>query len=183
MARERIARTGVAPGGKLIWTARERALLAVIFPDYRRAIIALRRRSYSAVKYQARAMGLTDIRHVWTAAEVARLRRVFRTASTEALAAAFPGIPVRKIYKKANHVGLYRERQPFKRTGFMALDQIRDRAFELNLSMVDLDAMAGTRTYFQKAGWTGRTKLNYRAIGRAAEALDGLVAVRWMEAG
>lgn len=178
MARERIAKTGMSPSGAPIWTAREMALLAVIFPDYKRAVAVLERRSYSAVKHRARSMGLTDCRHIWTGAEVARLRKLYPTADRQTLAASFPGVPFSKIEAKAKHVGLHRLRRPLKQTGIPAIDQIRARAVELNVSMVDLDAMAKTKTYFQKAGWI-RGVVNYRAIGRAATALDGLVAVRW----
>lgn len=180
MARERIAKTGMSPSGAPIWTAREMALLAVIFPDYKRAVAVLERRSYSAVKHRARSMGLTDCRHIWTGAEVARLRRLFPTADKETLAAAFPGIPLHKVYAKAGHIGVYRKRRPFKQTGIPSIDQIRGRAFQLNVSMVELDAMAKTRCYFQKGNWhTGN--ISYRAIGRATKALDGLLAVRWKD--
>ena len=181
MARERIAKTGMAPGGHPVWTDREMALLAVIFPDYQRAVAVLERRTYAAVKNRARSMGLTDCRHIWTGAAVARLRKLYHTVDRETLMAAFPSVPYHKIKYKAKHIGICIRRRPFKHTGFPALDQIRTRAFDLNVSMVELDAMAKTKTYFQRCGWIGRPKPNYRAIGRAAEALDGLVAVRWSE--
>lgn len=180
LARERIAKTGMSPCGAPLWTDREMALLAVIFPDYKRAVAALERRTYSAVKNRARSMGLTNTSHIWTSAAVARLRRLYRTSDNQTLAAAFPGVPMDKIRYKARHIGLSRPRRPFKQTGIPAIDQIRTRAFDLNVSMVDLDAMAKTKTYFQKANWLNGN-INYRAIGRAAKALDGLLAVRWQE--
>ncbi|GLI23574.1 hypothetical protein XFLAVUS301_32480 [Xanthobacter flavus] len=180
MARERIAKTGMAPGGHPVWTDREMALLAVIFPDYKRAVAVLQRRTYSAVKCRARSMGLTDCRHSWTGAEVSRIRRLFPTADKKTLTAAFPGIPLHKVYAKAGHIGVHRKRRQFKPTGIPSIDQIRGRAFQLNVSMVDLDAMAKTNCYFQKGNWhTGNIK--YKAIGRATEALDGLLAVRWKD--
>lgn len=180
MARERIAKTGMAPGGAPLWTDREMALLAVIFPDYKRAVAVLERRTYAAVKGRARSMGLTDCSHIWTSAAVARLRRLYPTADRATLAAAFPGVPFEKISYKARHIGLHRHRQPLKQTGVPSIDQIRDRAFKLNMSMVDLDAIAKTKKYFQKGGWHSG-HINHRAIARAAYALDGLIAVRWKD--
>lgn len=180
MARERIAKTGMAPGGRPVWTARELALLAVMFPDYKRAVAVLERRSFSAVKQQAQAMGLTSNRHRWTGAEISRLRKLFPTADNETLQSAFPGIDLGKIKAMARYVGIRRQRRPFKVTGIQPIDQIRDRAFKLNISMVELDAMARTKYYFQKAEWHAGI-INYRAIGRATKALNGLLAVRWKE--
>ncbi|MBP2149964.1 hypothetical protein [Xanthobacter flavus] len=181
MARERIAKTGMAPGGRPVWTAREMALLAVIYPDYTRALKVLERRTLAACRFQARAMGLVTRLHMWTGSEEARLRRLYPVLSGEALLAAFPGLTLQKIGVKAGGMGLKKKRKPYNNSGFPAIDQIRNRAFELNISMSDLDSMAGTKTYFRRGGWIGRPKPNYRAIGRAAEALDGLVAVRWSE--
>lgn len=153
MARERIAKTGMAPGGRPVWTDRETALLAVIFPDYERAVAVLGRRTYAAVKQRARSMGLTKRHHIWTGAAVARLRRLYPSADHATLATSFPGVPIEKIRSKAQEIGVYRNRRQLIKTGIPEIDQIRGRAFELNISMVDLDAMAKTKKYFQKAGW------------------------------
>jgi hypothetical protein len=44
--------------------------------------------------------------------------------------------------------------------------------------MVDLDAMAGTKKYFQKAVWING-HLNRKAMLRAVEALGGEISVQW----
>lgn len=180
MARERIAKTGMAPGGRPVWTARELALLAVMFPDYKRAVAVLERRTYAAVKNQARSMGLTDPSHIWTGAAVARLRKLHRAGDRAALLAAFPEVPKQKIKYKIRHLGLISGRSPFKITGIPPIDLIRQRAFDLNISMVELDAMASTKKYFQKAGWL-MGNINHKAIARAAHALDGLISVQWKD--
>jgi hypothetical protein len=78
----------------------------------------------------------------------------------------------------ANHVGIRRARRELVSTGHPLIDQIRDRASDLNLSMVDLDAMAVTKKYFQRAGWVNGN-LNRKAMLRAVEALGGEVSVQW----
>lgn len=182
MARERIAKTGIAPGGHPIWTDREMALLAVIYPDYQRAIAVLGRRSYWALRHRAQIMGLTsNHHHRWTGAEISRLRKLYPTADNIAFLNAFPGLSLSQIQRRATHPHIYRKRRPFKKTGIKIIDQIRNRAFELNVSMIDLDAMAKTKAYFHRSGWR-KGYINHQAIAKAAHALDGLMAVQWREA-
>ncbi|YBV98580.1 hypothetical protein M1D80_14225 [Phyllobacteriaceae bacterium JZ32] len=59
-------------------------------------------------------------------------------------------------------------------------DAIRARCFELRYSMVDLDAIAKTKSYFQKANWHA-TGLNYKAVCKAIDALDEELTVRWRD--
>jgi len=116
MARERIAKTGIAPGGHPIWTDREMALLAVIYPDYQRAIAVLGRRSYWALRHRAQIMGLTsNHHHRWTGAEISRLRKLYPTADNIALLNAFPGLSLSQIQRRATHSHIYRKRRPFKK--------------------------------------------------------------------
>jgi hypothetical protein len=91
---------------------------------------------------------------------------------------AFPGMSWRQIAAKARHIGVRRMRRKLNATGHPLIDMIRDRAFDLRLSMVDLDAMAGTKRYFQKSSWcNGRP--NRKALLQAVEALGGEVSIRW----
>jgi hypothetical protein len=46
--------------------------------------------------------------------------------------------------------------------------------------LTDLDALAKSKKYFQKAGWSSGN-INHRAIGRAIEALDGMISPKWNE--
>ncbi|ODT80955.1 MAG: hypothetical protein ABS76_14300 [Pelagibacterium sp. SCN 64-44] len=78
----------------------------------------------------------------------------------------------------ARYFGMSRPRKPFATTGYLVIDQIRDRCFELCLSMVDLDAMAGTRSYFAKAEWHSGN-VSPKAVARAIKALDGELSARW----
>jgi hypothetical protein len=44
--------------------------------------------------------------------------------------------------------------------------------------MVDLDAIAGTKRYFQKAGWH-TSQPNHGALLKAIEVLEGAVSINW----
>ncbi|MGR6783181.1 hypothetical protein ACU6QH_00645, partial [Aeromonas veronii] len=73
-----------------------------------------------------------------------------------------------------------RKPKPYKPTGFAPLDQVRDKCFELKLTMPDLDAMCRTKNYFSKNGWRGWKKvISYRKLGRAIRVLDGEVQIDW----
>ena len=177
-ARERMARTGRTPKGHWLWTKEEDDIVRELYPDYKALRRKLRRRTYNAIKERARTLEVAHRRHVWLASEVSRLRRLYPRSDRLDILAAFPGLRWRQIAGKAGHIRVHRYRRRLSRTGHPLIDHIRDRAFELNMSMVDLDAMARTKKYFQKAGWANGN-LNRRALVRAVEALGGEVSVRW----
>lgn len=177
-ARERMIRKGRTPKGHWLWTAGEDAIVRALYPDYVALRKALRRRTYHSLRNRAGTLGIAKKRHIWTTTEVSRLRRLYPKADRRDLFAAFPGLSWGQISGKGGHIGLRRARPKLKATGHPLIDTIRDRAFDLRLSMVDLDAMAGTKRYFQKASWcTGRP--NRKALLRAVEALGGQVSVQW----
>ncbi len=179
-ARARIRRAGVTAKGHPLWTKEEDAKVLRLYPDYKALRRTLRRRTYHALRARAGKLGITKKRHTWTAAEASRIRRLYPRASKAELYAAFPGLRWHQIVGKAKHIKVRRQRKPLSRTGFPIIDTVRDRATVLNYSMVDLDALARTRNYFQKAGWhSGR--VNRRAVYKAIEALDGEVTIRWKE--
>lgn len=177
-ARERMARTGRTPKGHWLWTEQEDDIVRALYPDYKALRKALRRRSYYALRGRVRTLGIVNRRHIWLATEVSRLRRLYPKADRLDILAAFPGLRWGQIAAKAGHVRVHRHRKRLVRTGHPLIDHIRERAFELNMSMVDLDAMARTKKYFQKAGWANGN-LNRKALVRAVEALGGEVLVRW----
>lgn len=178
-AREKMRRTGVSLSGEKLWTRPEDELLTALYPDYQKAVAELGR-SYFACRSRARYLGLTPVRFRWTAEMRSRLRKIYSTGSRQAIQAEFPTLDFDMVCAKARYFGFRRQRRSFKRTGQLVLDQIRRRCFDLNLSMGDLDAMAGTGHYFLKAAWlTGG--VNGKAIAKAVQALDGELSVRWRD--
>lgn len=177
-ARERIIRMGRTPNGHPLWTEREDGVVRALYPDYKSLRRALRRRTYRALCGRTRTLGIAKKHHVWLGTEVSRLRRLYPKADRSDILLAFPELSWSQIAAKARHIGLRRARRRLNSTGHPLIDTIRDRAFDLCLSMVDLDMMAGTRRYFQKAAWRNGN-LNRKALLRAVEALGGEVSVRW----
>jgi hypothetical protein len=176
--RARIRKAGVTAKGYPLWTPAEDEKVRRLYPDYRALRRALRRRTYHAIRGRVLTLGITNKRHIWTGAEVVRLRKLYFTAARAELHAAFPGLTLRQIVGKARHVKLSRQRRRPSPTGFPILDDIRERAFKLNYSMVDLDAIARTGRYFQTGNWSSNG-VNKLAACKAIEALDGEIRASW----
>lgn len=180
LARIRFQRAGVTMRGDALWTDEERSVLAIFKGNYDAMCKRLPHRSRVAIYAQCGKMGLRKAIHFWSAAEVSKLRKIYGAASASEISAAFPHSTWINIRQVAQYHGLRRRGKiPYKLTGFPALDEVRRRCFEIGWTMVDLDQAARTKTYFRKASWTGKKRLNYRALGRAIEALDGVVQAQW----
>lgn len=177
--RQRMRFLGVTPKGHALWTEREDDIVRRFYPDYELLLRKLRRRSYYALRHRARVLGIVKRRHCWTGAEVSRLRRFYPTLDRAGLLQLFPGLSWSQIIGRAHGIKLRKARCRLTKTGFPIIDEIRERAFQLNLSMVDVDAMANTRHYFQRAGWCNRRTVNERHVVRAINALDGRIAIAW----
>jgi len=141
---------GRTPRGHWLWTKNEDALVRELYPDYDALQKALRRRTYNALRARARTLDVVKRRHTWLGAEISRLRRMYPKAARQELMVFFPDVSWEAIKAMAHRVGVRRERRKLVSTGHPLIDRIRDRAFDLNISMVDLDAMAGTKKYFRK---------------------------------
>lgn len=164
----------------LEWTEAEDNVVRLLFPDYKALEQVLRHRTYDAIKCRAAGLGIVPRKHVWTNLEVSRLRKLYSTASNAELLEAFPGVSIERIKGKAGHIGLRRKPKGFKPTGHPLLDQLRSRCFELNLSMIDLDAMAGTNKFFQKQLWHSGA-LSYARVAAGVHAIGGTLKVEWGE--
>ena len=172
---------GTAPNGAKLWTDAEITILVKYQGCYEKMYEKLPRRSHRAIRSKYCSLGLPRSgrpRHLWTAFEISRLRKLYPAASPEEICSAFPHSTWRAICQAALYHNLRRRKRPYKVTGIPALDEVRRRCFEIGWSMADLDKMARTRNYFSKAGWM-RRKVNHRALGRAIEALDGVVLAQW----
>lgn len=167
-------RTGMTPWGDMLWTKQEEATVKALHPDYKAIKKKLRRRTMIAIKARAGVLGLRKKIHIWKASDISKLRRLYTGGvSRKDILSAFPGLAWMQIDNAAQYHRILRPRNRFKPTGHKALDIIRAYAFAHNLSMGDLDDMARTRDYFQKAKWKVHDKVSDKALGRAARALGG----------
>ena len=177
--RRRIQWAGRTPRGHPLWTMDEDQVVKCLYPDYIKIRRTLRRRTYYALRNRARHLDVVKRRHVWKTHEIAQVRRLYLVASTKELTAAFPGMTWHQIAGKARHIGLRGRKPKLKPTGHALIDAVRARAMARGWSMVDLDAIAGTRRYFQKAGWHTSRHPNHSALLKAVEVLEGAISVSW----
>ena len=136
-----------------------------------------------ALKARAHNLGITKRIHHWTEAEISRLRKLFATSTIRQLMIAFPGLRKRQIKDKASSLRLRKKRRPYPPAGIPVIDQIKARAFALNLTMLDVDEMVHTRSYFQHSGKRGRRprQVNGHAVCLAIAAFDGDVRAIWRD--
>ena len=180
-SRRRMRKHGHNMKGDRLWTRDEEAVLIAHKGDYDVMRKLLPHRTQAAIASRCQILGLRRKIHVWTAAELAKLRRLYPSATVKEIEEAFPHSSWANISQVARYHGFRRcLRTDYKSTGYPAIDEVRRRCLEIRWTMKDLDKAAKTGRYFQRAGWIGK-KINHRALGRAIEALDGVIECRWKE--
>jgi len=162
-----------------LWTPAEDALVRKIYPDYPRLGELLPQRTDFAIRSRAATLGVRKKRRQWTTPEMKSLRKMYEGGATKhEILAAFPHSNWTNIKGIVNWYGFHRKDRRFKLTGIPVIDMIRERAEAMNLSMIDVDAMAKTKCYFQRSGWQ-TSSLNGKYILRAIIALAGSPSVIW----
>ena len=175
-ARAHIARTGRTFGGDLAWRPEEDAIVRDRYPDYDRTVQALPHRSRRAVAHRAMRLGVAKKLHVWTAAEVVRLRgAISRNATNRELLALFPGLRLRQILAAAYRTRVRRRPRPPILVGVPILDAIRQKAYTTGLTLRELDYLARTGRYFQHAP----RRIVWKHVGRALELFEAALEIAW----
>lgn len=170
-----MVKTGCTIAGDRLWSDVEIAILRQRYPDLAALVRALPGRSVGAIAKKAQQIGLARSRRIWSADEAPRLRKAYPAgAPIDDLLSMFPGKTKRQIWNKACHLGIRRPRKRPKRTGLPLVDTVRERAFDLKLTMTDLDTYAGARRYF-----VCPRSSNWRFLQKAIRELRGHVVVRW----
>ena len=163
----------------LEWTSEEDDQVRALFPNYDAMKQALPHRTDAAVRCRAGVLSLKKKHHSWTGAELVRLKKLYEGgASQKEILRAFPFATSTMIQGGNQYNGFHRKNVRYKPTGFPIIDAIRERALKMNISMVELDAMAHSKKYFRVAAWqTGGVHGKY--ILRAIAALGGHLSVNW----
>lgn len=165
-------------GGHSLWTDAEREIIRSLAPDYDSIAKLLPNRSRKSIRHQASRLGFARRMHLWTGAELAKLRKLYPTARKEVICAEFPHSPWGNIAQVANYHGFRRARKPYKPTGNESIDGLLVKCMEANLRYLDLDKICRSKSYFQRANWRYQ-KPNYNRIVKAIEYLEGKISVHW----
>ncbi|MBP7704450.1 MAG: hypothetical protein KA105_04065 [Caulobacter sp.] len=134
-------------------------------------------RTEKAIELKAARLGLTRTGKVWLDGQWDYAKPLYRRGE-DVRAMIAPAVlkAPRQVWAKASKAGVRRPRKPPKPTSWPLLNQVRERAHILKLSMADLDALAETGSYF-----SAPRRLNLRAISRALKVLGGRFDVEWRD--
>lgn len=173
--RGRMARTGLTNAGQPLWTEGELADLRARWPDIATLLVRLPRRTETAIRQKAQRSGLTASRRVWIEPEVGRMRKPY--IDGEPVVEILPLLVEktrRQVYSKASQRRYRRPRRRPVLLGHPLKDSIRQRAFDMNISLAELDREC------RAGGCFGRKKaLQWQAVSRALKMLAGTAVVRW----
>lgn len=176
--RQRIAISGQTVNGFPLWTETEHVVCRQLHPDVEAIRRRLPHRTLVAIQERCRKLGLCRRRNPWTGTEVAKLRRLYPTATKEELVAAFPRHSYVAIKLAANKRSIYKVKKPYVPTGNPLLDEVRSRCYELRITMPDLDEISGTKKFFTKSRWW-KHRSPFSPTMRAVAALAGNLRVEW----
>lgn len=180
LAKERMRRSGITPRGRKLWSDKDDEILKTLYPSYAAMRTQLPERTLRALQARCEVLGITKKLHWWQASEVAKLRRLYPSASQTKLREEFPGLTSKAIERAAARNGIHRAKRRYKRTGSLPMDQILTRIEEIGWTLVDLDAESKTGRYFRSGCWRG-CRPNFSKLAKAVRALDGELIVSWRE--
>jgi hypothetical protein len=132
-------------------------------------------RTTAPIQHKAQRLGLVRPLRIWSEGEFAAMKPLYvRGAPMAQILERLDDKTKQQVWSKAASRKLRRPRQAPCLTGFPVIDTIRRRAFDLNLSMADLDALVGRRRYFQRP-----RRLDWAAVQRILPHLGGCADVVW----
>lgn len=170
-------RTGTTPAGRWLWTPVEDAILLDLYPDYSALVSSLPGRTRKAIERRADKLRISTPRRIWSAEEFLRMAAPYRQGAP--LSAILPLLcekTVDQVYRKAGKCRIKRPKRRPRHTGLTIVDSIRQRAFDLNFTMRELDEETGKTCYFQNP-----TSLRWDRIARAIECLGGRPVIHFSE--
>lgn len=177
-AKERMRITGYTPLGRKLWSVEDDEIVKALYPSYADMKARLPERTLRALHARCEALGIAKKIHWWLGSEIAKLRRLYPTASRDKLRDEFPGLTWPAIEGAACRYGVKRARRKYKRTCHSLMDAILARIEEIGWTLRDLDEEARTKKYFSNQGWR-RSRPNIAKIALAVKALDGRLGIAW----
>ena len=162
------------------WTFREVEIMREHWPDIEKIQALLKWRTVNAIRDMARRCGLIPpkVQHIWTAAQHSTLRRLAGKRTPRKDIAKQLGLTVQQVANRLNYSKIGIGKRPPVSLGEPLVDSVRQRAFQLKISMVDLDRSLGPRKAFQ----TSNVKKGTPGIlHQAVKALGGRLTIEWLD--
>ena len=161
------------------WTLKEHEVVVSHWPDIDEITKRLPHRTRAAICNFAGRCNLRKQIHLWTDEEHSLLRRRVREGVPQREIAKELGLNKLQITNRIAYTGLSYPRRPPKPTGNPLIDTIRRRAFDLNVSMKELDEACNSGKQFEK--YSAQRRIHIKHIARAAKVLDGNITIQWSE--
>lgn len=158
------------------WTLKEHEVVVTHWPDVAAIEKRLPHRSRIAIQSFAGKCNLRREIHFWTGSEDALLRKRVREGVPRKLIAAELHMDVDQVQNRMQYVGIRYGKRPPQPTGHRLMDAIMHRAFTLNMSRRDLDAVCGGGQFSR---WSPKRKICIRRVKRAVDYLGGELDVHW----
>jgi len=176
--RRRMQREGVTMNGDKLWTDEEKEIVLRLSPDYDEISRLIPHRKRRSIRHIASTLGVARKKHVFTAAEISKLRRMFSTASWPELMEAFPFSTKDRLENVAHYYGFHRPKRKYKPTGNQPIDALLEKCAAANLTLADLDKECRTKNYFTKQNWRA-ARPNYSRFVKAIELFEGRLKAEW----
>ncbi|MBZ9693951.1 hypothetical protein [Mesorhizobium sp. CO1-1-9] len=163
------------------WTFAETEILRRHWPDIQLLRKVLPHRTAAAMRFMAKKCGLIPdkIQNIWTGAQDKKLRQMAGAGATRKDIAAELGLTIGQIENRMNYRRINIAKRPPKVLGEPLVDEVRRRAFDLNISVAELDRSLGNQHIF-RAAWK-RRRIRADHIHRAIKALGGVLKVEWID--
>ncbi len=163
------------------WTYRETEVLREHWPHMATMCKLLPHRTETAIRRMAAKCGAAPQKdqHIWTGAEDKRLRAFAAEGMPCKFIAREFGLRPLQVTNRLRYIGARIARKPPAPCGDELADAVRQRAFQMNISMADLDRSLETGRIFQNAAC--KKRVLPRHIEKAVKALGGRLAIVWDE--
>jgi hypothetical protein len=159
------------------WTLREHEVVISYWPDVRTIRKLLPHRTQMAIKWFAGKCNLRRPQQIWTADEDTKLKRLVRAQAPKKQIAAELGRTLNQISHRMQYTHLRYDRRPPKPRGHALYDSIARRAFDLNMSMRELDECCGSGTAFRR--FRPHRPVGVRKFAKAIRELGGRFEIAW----
>lgn len=168
------ARTGFTRAGQRLWTDEEIAALRQHYPDQVKCQVSIPLRTWVAIKGKALRLGLARPLRVWLHREEQVVRRDYPSEISVVDIAAAVAKTDRQVWGKASSKRLRRPRKRPLPAPDPLVDAIRQRAFDLSITLADLDRDIGHGSRFR----IRRAARSNRLIVAAVKILGGRIVAR-----
>lgn len=163
------------------WTFRETEVLRELWPAIAPIRARLPHRTERAIREMATRCGVAAPKdqHIWTGADDKKLREMAAAGTSRKEIANKLGLTVMQVQNRLQYRGINISRRPPIPSGDKLADAVRLRAFQMNMTMADLDRSLGNQHIFQQA--PSKKRVLTKHIEKAAKALGGKLVIEWQE--